>query len=390
MALTKRQVDAAAYDGNGTSRDVRWDTGDGAVPGFGVRVYPSGKKSFVFKYRSGGRTRMMTLGRFGVLTVKQARDKARRARVDVADGTDPLEEKRREARAVETFRDLADRFMDEYAKLHRKSWREDKRRLDKHLRPALGSKAVDAVTADDVRALHARIGKGARVEANRVANLVRTIYNRAERWGLVPAGHPNPAKAIDRFKERSRERWLTAAELTRLAKALDADTAVYPVAAIRLLLLTGSRKTELLRARWDRLDRAGRRLLLEDTKTGEPKVAPLSAPALAVLDGLPRMLRSPWIFPSPRDAKKPRADIRKAWARIRKAARLPDATIHDLRRTAGSWLAQQGVPLPVIAQALGHRDLRATEVYARIAASQPADALDMLGEAFGALAQDAG
>jgi integrase len=218
------------------------------------------------------------------------------------------------------------------------------------------------------------------VEANRVVELLRAIYNTARRWGLTPAGFENPAGRIDRFRERSRERWLTAPELKRLAAAINREADPWVEAALHLLLLTGSRKTELLRARWDRVDFDSRRLLLEDTKTGEPKVVPLSAPALEILRDIPRRLRSPWVFPGP-NGTEPLQDLKRPWARIRKRAKLKDARLHDLRRTTGSWLVQRGVPLGVIGQALGHRDPRATAVYARIAAHQPAEALEMLGEA---------
>lgn len=386
MAFTKKGIDRLTWDPDGSSQQIHYD--DDELGGFGVRVYESGLKTFVLWIRTqSGRKRLVKIGRYGVLTLEQARTKARRYLVEVADGKDPVEERRREERAVRTFKQLATRWLEDYAKGHRKRWKEDDRRLKKHILPAIGRRTVEAVTPADVQALHAKIGKDAPVEANRVINLIRTIYNRGERWGLLAAGHPNPASQVDRFREKSRERWLKAAELERLAKALGKEEDVYAVAAIRLLLLTGSRKTELLRARWDRLDLDAKRLLLEDTKTGEAKVVPLSAPAIDVLRSLPRELHSPWIFPSPRKPKEPLADIRAAWRRVRKAARIPDATIHDLRRTAGSWLVQRGVPLKVVGAALGHRDTRSTEVYARIAAEQPAEALELLGEAFGHLAE---
>lgn len=387
--LTKRRIDRLTWDPDGEPQQIEYDDAEGrpGIPGFGVRVYESGAKSFVLWIRTqSGRKRLATLGKVGILTLDQAKAKARRFLVEVAEGKDPVEERRRERLKVETFGQLADRYLEDHAKRHRKTWPEDKRRIEKHLKPKLGRIAALDVTAADVRALHAAIGKRAPVEANRVLSLVRAIFNKARRWELVPPDHPNPAESVDRFKERSRERWLTATELKRLAKALVDEEDVYSVAAIRLLLLTGSRKTELLRARWDRLDLEGRRLLLEDTKTGEPKTVALSEPALTIIRGLPRALHSPWVFPSPKDAQKPRRDVRRAWERIRKAARIENATVHDLRRTAGSWLVQQGVPLKVIGAALGHRDTRATEVYARIAADQPAEALEMLGEAFGQFA----
>jgi integrase len=384
MALTKRDIDRIAWDPAGKSQQITFDSDK--LPGFGLRVYPTGRKSFVLWIRTrSGRKRLMTVGPYGAMTLDQARERARKMLVDVADGRDPAEDRRRVEREVRTFGELADRWLDDYAKPHRKSWREDQRRLKTHIKPRIGTVGVVDVRSADIRAIHTRIGKTAPVEANRVVTLIRAIYNTGKKWELIPADHPNPAAAVDRFKERSRERWLTAKELTRLVKALHAETDVYAVAAIKLLILTGNRKTELLRARWDRLDMDGRRLLLEDTKTGEAKVTPLSAPALEVLRGLPRMLHSPWIFPSPVDPTKPLQDLKRQWGRIRTAARVPDATIHDLRRTTGSWLVQQGVPLQVVGAALGHRDTRATEIYARIAATQPAEALEMLGEAFGGL-----
>jgi integrase len=380
MKLTKRAVETATYTGQGNDRCVVWDS---ELKGFGLRVYPTGKKAFVVSYRPRGemRKRLMTLGAFGVLTVEQARDMAKNELHSVRQGKDPLEERVR--RDVSTFGELADRYLEEYAKPHRKTWKEDERRLNKYVLPALRNRPVNKVTSAEVRKLHAKIGKVAPVEANRVANLIRAIYNRGKKWELVPQAVANPAGGVDRFKERPRERWLTAKEIERLATAL--HDAPHPYGeAIRLLLLTGCRKTELLRARWDRLDLDARRLLLEDTKTGEPKVQPLSPPAVTILRAMPRRLHSPWIFPGP-DAKKPLQDIKKAWKVVREAAKVPDATIHDLRRTTGSWLIQRGVPLKVVGAALGHRDTRSTEVYARIAAQQPAEALDMLGEAFGGL-----
>lgn len=374
--LTIRTCEAARYEGNGRSRCVVWDD---RLSGFGLRVYPTGRKAFVVHYRPSGerRKRLMTIGALGVLTVDQARERARRLLLDVRDGADPLAKRRQTA--IETFGDLADRWVEEFAKPHRKSWKEDQRRIEKHLKPAFGNWQLGKITAADVRTLHSSLS-ATPVEANRVVELLRGIFNRARRWGFLPAAHANPAADVDRFRERSRERWLNARELTRLAAAINREADPWVQAAIRLLLLTGCRKTELLRARWDRVDLDGKRLLLEDTKTGDPKVVPLSVPALEILRGLPRRLHSPWVFPGA-SGKKPLQDLKGPWARIRRRAKLPHVRIHDLRRTTGSWLVQRGVPLKVVGEALGHRDMKATEVYARIAAQQPAEALEMLGEA---------
>ena len=358
---------------------------DAEVPGLFLRVRPGGSRAFVLRYRTlEGRQRLVTLGRYPDLSVTEARKRAHAERGNVAGGADPVEDRKR-ARGG-TFKDTADRWLEEYAKLHRKSWKEDKRRLDKHLLPPLGSRPLVSVTEDDVSDLHRRIGRKAPVEANRVVNLARAIFRWArDKKRLLPASHPNPASGVERFKETSRERWLRADEVERLGKAIAAIEDPFQRAAVQLLLLTGCRVTELLRARHDRLDVAGRRLLLEDTKTGEPKTVPLSPPAVKIFNSLPKIDGSPWIFPSPKDKKRPVTTIKKTWATVRTAAELPDATVHDLRRTAGSWLVQKGVPLKVVGAALGHRDDRSTAVYARIAAEQPGEALDMLGEALGAM-----
>lgn len=278
---------------------------------------------------------------------------------------------------------MAERWLKEYAKPHRKTWKEDERRLKKHLYPAIGSRPAVSITSDDMRDVHRRIGKSAPVEANRVLNLARAIFHKARKWKMLPKGQGNPASDVERFRETTRDRWLNADEVERLGEAIQAVEDPYQRAAVQLLLLTGCRVTELLRARHDRLDLEARRLLLEDTKTGEAKTVPLSAPAVEILDTLPRVKGSPWIFPSPVDKRKPVTTIRRTWRKVREAAGVPDATVHDLRRTAGSWMIQQGVPLKVVGAALGHKDDRSTAVYARIAAEQPGEALDMLGEALG-------
>ena len=289
VKLTKRAIDAARYTGKVSGRKaarcVLWDT---LVPGFGVRLFPSGRKVFVIQYRPEGSrmVRMMALDAFGVVTLDQARRRARRELAAISEGRDPLEEraKKRAAsrrKSVETVADLSAKWIEEYAKPRRRSWKGDERRIEKHLRPgSFGKRPYEKLTAQDVRALHAAIGSRAPVEANRVAELLRAIFNWAIEEGYLPRGHPNPAlitrrvgatSRVKRFKEKSRDRWLAGKELLRLAAAINRENDPWVQAAFRLLLLTGCRKTELLRARWDRLDKEGKRLLLEDTKTGEAK-----------------------------------------------------------------------------------------------------------------------
>ena len=383
MALTKRQIDAARYGGDGTSWDMR---PDGTIPGLALRVYPSGTKSFVLRYRAGGpRVRFVTLGRYGVLTLEQARKKARKLLGQVADGLDPAEEKRRRRVEGVTVGAFADRWLEDYAKAHRRSWPEDARRIETRIKPALGRLPLASVTPGDVAKLHAEIGRTAKVEANRVAQLVRALYNAAAAWGAVPAGHPNPAavsrspylggnSAVRTFRERSRERYVRPDEMPRLLKAIEQEENAEGRAVLRLLLLTGCRKTEILGARWEDVDLKRGELRLPEAKEGGRTVrVPLEA--VELLKGLPRGT-SPYLFPSRSDPEKPRGDIKRSWARVRERAGLEDVRVHDLRRTVGAWLASAGASELVIGDVLGHSDPTATRVYARIADESARAALE--------------
>lgn len=389
MGLTKKQVDRATYQGNGGSWDVRYDD---EVPGFGVRIYPSGTKSFVVRYRNArGRTRLLTLGRYPVMTVKQARDRARAKLVEVADGEDPLE-KRREARARSTtVQEVWDAYLEKHAKPNRKSWPEDERRYQKHVKPRFGSKAATDVSQAELRDLHRGIAEDAPVEANRVLELVRLMFNVAEGMdGLLPDDFQNPARLTYRHtavggdkirlrKERSRTRWLDADEVGRLLEAVEKEENVYVRAAVKLCLYTGLRKSEVLSARWEHVNEERRELRVPERKSGEPLTVPLSPPAWEALRSVPRQKGSPWLFPSPRTDSH-RKDIKRYWDRIRENAKLPDITVHDLRRTAGSWMAQAGVPLEHIREVLGQQSEEVVRVYARLGRDAPRAAVNAYAE----------
>ncbi|SDX63921.1 tyrosine-type recombinase/integrase [Thiocapsa roseopersicina] len=328
MKLTKRTIDATAYSGESNARFVLWDD---EVPGFGLRIFPSGRKAFVLSYRTAGRKRMMTIGTYGVLTLDQARTHARATLAKVeTQGADPLADREKERRG-ETMADLCATYLDRHASA-KKTGEEDRRRIDKHILPRWRALKVKALTRDDVAALHTKIGASAPYEANRVINLVSTMFDLARRWGFVPDGHANPARDISRFKETKRDRWLTAAELPRLAQAIDQEANETARAALWLYLLTGARKKELLTARWDHVDWDRGELRLDDTKNGKPFYLALSGPALALLRSMPRTPGNPYILPGrgPRRAtaeEKAKApthlvNIEKPWGRVKTTATL--------------------------------------------------------------------
>lgn len=340
MKLTKRTIDATGYTGDNNARHVLWDD---EVPGFGLRLYPSGKKSFILSYRTGGGTkRLLTIGTYGVLTLDQARQAARSELAKVeTQGADPLADREKERRG-ETVADLCAVYMERHGNA-KKSADADQRRIDQHILPLWRTRKAKAITRADVAALHAKIGKAHPYEANRTLALLSKLFELARRWGYVPDGHPNPARDIDRFKEAKRDRWVSPAELPRLAEAIDQEPNQSARFALWLYLLTGARKTELLTARWDHVDWDRAELKLPDTKAGRVHYIPLSGPALALLRAIPRTEGNPFILVGrgPRKAtaeEKAQApahlvNIEKPWARVKTAATL-SAWREDARAAA--------------------------------------------------------
>ncbi len=378
--LTEAMVEAATHAGEGASWDVRWDGADG-VPGFGVRVYPSGRKSYLVIYRVGGRRRTYTIGSTSRIALEAARDRAKRIALEASDGFDPLAERRR-SRGVGTFGELCDVYVEEYAKPLKATWKEDERRIEKHVRSALGSKAAGAITADDVRYLHREITRRSPIEANRVLALVSRIWTFGRGRGLVASDAENPASGVLLNSEQRRMRWIRPAEMRRLAAAVQNEEDLHVRAAIWISLLIGCRKRELLSTRWRDVNLASRELVIHDPKgsktSGEPKdghTYALPAVAVAILDALPR--ETAWVFPSPRQSGSGhRTDVRAAWRRIRTAAGLEDVRWQDLRYSTGSWLASSGGSPHLMGSVLGHRDAKVTEAYAQIAATERLCALE--------------
>ncbi|MCC6160300.1 MAG: tyrosine-type recombinase/integrase [Deltaproteobacteria bacterium] len=362
MGLTKQGVEKARYEGRNNGAHYLWDDD---FPGFGVRVFPSGRKSFVLAFRTDqGRKRFLTLGSFPALTVHEARALAKRNAAEVCTGRDPQFDKERRRDAA-TVADLVKTFMERHSKIHKRTWQKDERQFRCHVLPAWKARKVESITRADVAALHRKIGQGTPIEANRTLALVRKMFNLAHTWGLVDAGHPNPAAGIQMYRETKRDRWVTHEELPRLVAAIDAEANPYVRAALWLYILTGVRKSELLAARWDDVDFTRRELRIPDTKAGRPHVVPLSAQAVAIIGSLPRLDGNPHLFPG-RVAGQSLVNISKPWRAIRKAAKLEDVRLHDLRRTVGSWLAMDGTSLLVIGKTLNQTTPSTTQVYARL------------------------
>jgi integrase len=361
LKIKQNNIKAFVYEGDG-KRDVRWDA---ALPGFGVRVYPSGEKAFLISYRVRNRKRMMVLGTFGKMTLEQARTRARKLFVQVEDGLDPLEEKRTAGKG-RTLGDLIDDFMTKHVeKQGLKTGHAIKMRLERNIPSAWLSRHADAIAGWEIEDLHSRIGETRRYEANRFLEILRKMYRLAPRWGYLDPSIPNPTDGIEKFTEHKRKRWVKPEELPALAQAIDQERNVYIRAVLWLYLLTGMRKSELLAARREDVDWGRGRLRLPHTKAGEEQYATLSGPAMGILQAIPPLPDNPYLFPGARPGQH-LVNISKAWLRIRKAADVEDVRLHDLRRTTGSWMTQAGVDLNVIKDALRHANLSTTLTYARL------------------------
>ena len=375
MKLTKKAIDRMRYKGDGQSRDVRWD---GQLSGFGVRIYSTGRKAFVLSYRSKGRKRFLTLGTYGVLTLEQARDKARSLLGDVIDGKDPLQERQKEARGKK-IKDLCAAYLERHAKPHKKSWKTDESRITNYILPAWKEIKINAITKADVAALHHKVGRKTPVEANRIHALISIMFELARQWGFVDEGHINPCRDIKLFKEKKRDRWVRPDELPELAKAIDKEKNIYIRAVFWTYLLTGARKQELLQAKRTDIDTTRKELKLEDPKAGKAQYIQLNEPAFALLTKLPVIDGNPYIFPG-RKAGRPLVNIDRTWRRVRKEAKLEDVWLHDLRRTVGSWLANTGKSLHLIGQVLRHSKPETTQIYARLAEDSTREALEAHGK----------
>jgi len=350
---------------------IHWDT---EVPGLGLRVTTSGSKSFILKTRIGGGRlapiKKPTLGKVGDLTLDQARAKARTWKAMAADGVDPTRHKEKAGRTVG---DLCAEYLEVHAP-RKRSARDDLAKIKQHIKPSMGRKLIKDVTYSNIERLH-RSMKKTPYAANRTLTLLSKMFSLAMKWEWLDR---NPAKGIEKFPEEKRERFLKPIEIQRLSQAfVDFIRLAHRPAqaqkvsdAIRLLMLTGARRTEVLSATWDMFDFDEGIWTKPSSHTKQKKVhrVPLSPPALQLLQEISdRGTGSKYVFPSRLGSKHPHLmELKKAWAKICKLADLEGVRIHDLRHTYASILASGGASLPLIGALLGHTQSQTTQRYAHL------------------------
>ncbi len=355
---------------------------DGDVKGFGVR-YRRGTITYIYKKRVQGQQVWITIGRHGSpWTPETARKKATVLAADAASGINHSELKRAQ-KAKLTFGEVADKFLDLHAKKIKPSTARayaDLIRL--YLKPAFATIKIDALTRDQIARAHTSWSKTPR-SANHALAVLSKIMSWSEDHGYVP-GSFNPCRRIDKYKENSRERYLKTSEISGLLSVLDeldrtGEETPYVTAAIRLLLLTGARLSEITNLKWDYVDFESATLWLPDSKTGK-KAIRLNAQAMAILSAIPRETNNPYVIVGD-VAGHHLINLQKPWRRIRKRAGIEDVRIHDLRHSFASIAINAGASLPMVGKLLGHARPETTARYAHLADDPLRQLNDQIGNA---------
>jgi integrase len=379
--LNQKKVESAALPTVAQRQIFWWDT---QLTGFGLRINATGSRAFVVQVRTAGRSQRVVVGHYPRMTLSDARLAAQVLLGQIAEGSDPLAERRRRRSEL-----TLGKFIDVYAERHASHMRSGDQALAalrRYLPLAWTTRQLSSIGRGEVSTLHHEIGcRHGPYVANYWLRILRSIYNLAVAWDYLPDGTRNPATRVQFFREERRERFLSAIEVAQLDGALLEEP--HPIrAAFLLWLLTGVRRNELLCARWtdvslDSPPPAGPTWVIPTTKNGLPLTLPLVAEVVAMLRTMPSYERSDYVFPGPGKTGH-WVEPKTAWHRIRKRAGLVDVRIHDLRRTLASWAAERGYDQLLIGRLLNHSNPSVTAIYARIGLAPLRAALEELTAAF--------
>jgi integrase len=406
LKLTKRSAESLPSK---STKYVAWDS---EVSGFGVRVMPSGSKSYILKYRIGrgraAKTRTITLGKLEDATPEASRRLARDYKAEARLGQDPFKtEEDVVDDGTQTFAELFETWQEKAAHISRRTGalrkaanvKLDVDRLKIHVLPLLGDKPINQIKLADIANVRDQITKGAtrtqkktkprgvrRVSggsgtAKRTIGILSSVFAYAVEHEILDR---NPCKGVRLAPSKSNERFLTEAEAGRLGEVLknweSRANAKQAVTIIRLLSLTGARRSEISELKWSEIDFDQGFLRLGDTKTGM-SIQPISKLALDLLDLQPRE-HEKWVFPA---STGPAAyqGLGKIWRQIRIEAGLEDVRMHDLRHSFASFGAAKGLSLPMIGALLGHKSFATTQRYAHLTNSAAQKAAEEIGRVVG-------
>ena len=370
MASSKlTQARIAALRPRKTSRDVR----DAGLKGFGIRVYPTGRKRYFIHSQFEGQRIWKIVGDAADMDVDDAREQARLMLATIrGDEQASSEGLRFEVVAEEVFRRYGRNWKPRTLAVNRSYY-------TNQILPWFQGRPITCITNADVREWFASL-YATPVAADRSAPVLSVIMAQAETYGYRPEGS-NPCKGIRRYRRQGRQRFLSEDEVRRLGRVLEHHEGNHPmyVAIVRLLLLTGCRRREIVTLRW-REYREGH-LHLDDSKTG-PRMVWLSSPARRILDERPRT--SPWVFPSTTTNRSVEVStIQYFWQRLRSEADLTDVRLHDLRHTFASMAVMSGENILTVGRLLGHNDPGTTLKYTHLANDAAAEAARSMGPILG-------
>jgi len=343
------------------------------ISGFFLEVTDKGTKTFKFRRRMGRQIQTITMGRFPGYKIGKAKLRAIKYAGEMVDGVNPQDRKVSNREEI-TLDQLFKEYMERHAKPHKKSWKQDKNQFKLHLKP-LKNKQLSAITPRNIQSRHLAVKeKAGPYAANRMLALVHCLFNKADEWGYYEG--LNPARKVKRFREQSRDRFLHADEVPRFFKALADDDNEKIKDFLLICLLTGARRSNVQTMAWDQINLERETWTIPDTKSGEPLTVPLVREACTILaDRLDAAEGSPWVFPGTGETGH-LVEIKTAWRRILKRAKIKNLHIHDLRRTLGSWQAAEGASLAIIGKTLGHKNVSTTLIYSRLNIDPVRDSMD--------------
>lgn len=355
-----------------------WDT---QIKGFALRVTNRGTKAFVLDYRVSGRQRRITIGNYPDWTVVAARDRAKAMKREVDLGGDPMGA-RHDDRAAPSVQELWDRYRADHL-VHKtdRSQKDETAMWQNLILPAFGRDKVRDISAEQIEQLHRDISekRGTPVRANRVLEVIRKAMNLSIRWGWRSE---NPVTGIRKNPEEKRERYLSADEIVRLNAALSDHPEQVSADAIRLLMLTGARRGEVLNATWDMFDleKGVWTMPSAHTKQRRSHRIPLASSAVALLRRISRTSEGRFVFAG-KSPDHPLTDIKRTWKSLCQKAGIENARIHDLRHSFASILVSQGASLPLIGAMLGHTQVQTTQRYAHLYDEPLREAAELVSEA---------
>ena len=356
--FTKRSLEILSIPING-KRSYYYDE---KVRGLGVAVTDKGTITFIVYRKVDGRPERITLGRYPDLSIENARGLASETNAQISQGKNPNQEKSK-LRAEITLQELFDKYLEQHAKKHKKSWISDQSQYQLYL-ASWSKRKISSIHKSDIESLHTKIGNNNGIyTANRALSLLGIMFSKAISWGWNGI---NPVIGIKKFKEKSRERFLQGDELPRFFKSLEEEQNRCLADFFMLSLLTGARRSNVLSMRWQDIDLEGAIWTILETKNGTSQMVPLGTEAIAILSERFQTKGSLWVFPSGTSQSGHLEEPKSAWKRILKRADLTDLRLHDLRRTMGSYQAATGANSFIIGKSLNHKTAQATAIYARL------------------------